>query len=308
MSSEFTPRWKATDLHNDAINSIAISPDGKYLSAVLSLAWTGAPDVFVSGTADGTLLTVTVCISSVTISGFEGHRKPIECLAVNQAPVQAGTSPVPYILASAAHESVKVWPWEDTGWGCGEAFQPPRASAYNGDEEPLVTSVQWLHKDKHADNKLVIAYLHHGIHCHHYEKGSSRVLWVIHTPLCGACAVSPTGDNLVISNIVKGFQVYELPSASHRMHVNIEDKPDWLVSLPVKYAVGGAMLFHGDYGGKVRFIDSDQGEHFQTLYHEGWDVIQALAVFDDKTTDRTLVACGSSSPSCVNGICVWEAH
>ncbi|KAH9931859.1 uncharacterized protein B0H18DRAFT_952533 [Fomitopsis serialis] len=236
-------------------------------SAVLSLAWTGAPDVFVSGTADGTLLTVTVDV----------------------APMQDGISPAPCILASAAHDLVKAWPWEDAGWGRGETFRPPRASAYNGDEEPLVTSVQWLHKDMQPQNNLVIAYLYHGIQFY-----GSYIL---------RC-----GSNLAISNIVKGFQVYELPSHSHGIHVNIEDKPDWLVSLPIKYAVGGAMLFHGDYGGKVRFIDGEQGEHFQTLYHEGWDVIQALDVFDDKTMDRTIVACGSSSPSCANGICVWEAQ
>lgn len=83
---EYKAQWDLRGVHTDNITGVAISPRGDYVatcstdcqiviwslntgqaayhitaqSAVLSVIWTEDPDVIVTGTADGTLVTMTL--------------------------------------------------------------------------------------------------------------------------------------------------------------------------------------------------------------------------------------------------------
>ncbi|GBE89659.1 WD40 repeat-like protein [Sparassis crispa] len=310
--------------HTDAINCVALSPDGLFVasgstdkrivvwslssgqaihrlvthSAVLSLLWRSSPSRIICGTADGTLITAAFNEENIYVSGFSAHSKPIECLSLSK-----GTTASRH-LATAAHNVVNIWSSveNDTYWDYGDTLDAPPSTPYSASHSVIITSVQWMN-DPSADC-LVTAYLHHGIICSRRGTGSIEVLWSIHLPLCGACNISPANDTLAVCNITSGFDVYAIPSGLRRLVLEVPSEPPGM-ALPIVYIHKGTMLLGGASNGKVRLWDARSGDIVQTLrYHGKFDplLIQCVA----ENPDTFLLATGSSDPGVPNSIQVWE--
>lgn len=156
----YVKKLDLTGIHQKRITGVAISPDGRYIatcsedcsvtlwlvstgelthritarSAVLCATWPRDPEALICGTADGTLLSITItsvrAVSAAArcaeqriqphliVSGIGAHTKPIEHLVVNEPPRPSPSSPrqrdlglLPggRRLASAGHDEIKVW-------------------------------------------------------------------------------------------------------------------------------------------------------------------------------------------------------
>ncbi|EPS99370.1 hypothetical protein FOMPIDRAFT_1164056 [Fomitopsis schrenkii] len=320
----YEKKFDLTDIHEKRITGIAISPDGRYIatcsedcsvtlwlvetgeathrilarSAVLCATWPTDPGTLICGTTDGTLLTITMSSPYLVVSGFEAHSKPIEHLVVNVSsrfvPRNTGSG-VPSArrrLASAGHDEIKVWLLQGEEWVPEQVVRLPPPTSQSDKKPFVVTALQWVPHGDEADDELLVAYLFHGIYCTRLEAtGAQQVQWSIHLSLCGPCSISPRGS-IVAANIVLGFEVYEYPAGTRAW------KPPPPLSkvkalLPVQFVHDGDYLLFGCHDGKVRMHSSASGEHFFTLRHEGWGLIQALDAFRDEASGTFLIVCAS---------------
>ncbi|KAI8969517.1 WD40-repeat-containing domain protein [Trametes punicea] len=226
----------------------------KFSSAILCFQW--FPDSehgLLFGTRGGLISSATLGPKLLSSKGFWAHRYPIEHLAMHG-----------HYLASGANCEVVVWRRRpDIGnWDHVCDLRPPPKSSLNEDSEVLVTSIQWI-KSGPRSSLLVVAYMFHGVSV--YDGVSWEPLRSIPVPgLIGHASVSPDGAHIVISNMVSGFDMYDLATQATVRSFR-HDSIDGIRTVPVTFVHGGHAIFGGSTVGKATLWNADNGRRHQTF-------------------------------------------
>ncbi|KAI0375848.1 WD40 repeat-like protein [Pilatotrama ljubarskyi] len=220
-------------------------------SAILSLAWHAeSEDAFLCGTQEGSIASISVGPNDLNLGGFWAHHFPVEHLEVRGG-----------WLASGAVREVAVWRLKHSTWvHVVDLPEPPRSSLNDG-REVLVTGIHWTKSRTHA-SLLLVTFMFHGISIFDGNNWSA----VRHIPLEGPIAhasVSPDGTTIAISNMVSGFDLYDLTSQAALR--SFAHPVTTLRAVPVLFVHGGHALLGGSTVGKVHLWDVHNGLLHQTL-------------------------------------------
>ncbi|KZS99471.1 WD40 repeat-like protein [Laetiporus sulphureus 93-53] len=299
-------------------------------SGILCLLWPKCSNSIIAGTSDGTLAMFTITDNMITASGFVAHTGPIDALSTtcNMAvrarsaslegfhsdPDQKSATPAndscnKHLLASASGINVNIWRWDqETKFWCKYCgLEQPQHDPFSDGQPAEATGVQWLSPPD--DNQLVVSYLQHGILCWKVgeHEDDIHVNWSIHMPFSsysGCIAISPDNNRLAVCNIQTGFDVYEIPSGLHQLHIDrSHDKPDRI--LPIVFHHGNLILT-GGMNGRLRLYNSAEGRCLQKLRLKTKAPIQAISAFYFTDNDTYLIAAGTCVEDSPNFIQIWD--
>ncbi|KAI0371020.1 WD40 repeat-like protein [Pilatotrama ljubarskyi] len=220
-------------------------------SAILSLAWYAeSEDTFLCGTHGGSIASISLRPHDLNLGGFWAHRFPIEHLKVRGK-----------WLASGATQEVAIWQLKHDTWVHVVDLPEPPHSSLNDNREVLVTGIHWTKSGTHP-SLLLVTFMFHGISIFDGNTWSA----VRHIPLQGPIAyasISPDGTTIAISNMVSGFDLYDLTSQAALR--SFTHPVTTLRAVPVLFVHGGHALLGGSTVGKVHLWDVHNGLLHQTL-------------------------------------------
>ncbi|KAI9057524.1 WD40 repeat-like protein [Trametes sanguinea] len=222
----------------------------KTSKSILSIEWLPRrEDAFVIGSQGGTVSTVHMRQETLHLKGFWAHRFPVEHL----------TASGPY-LASAAKAEVMIWLSDDgyESWKQVNDLPMPTSSSLNEDREILVTSLHW--RSLGGSPALFVTYMYHGVCI--FNAADWSILR--HIPLPGVIAhssVSPDGATIAISNMVSGFDLYDLTSQA--VLRSFTHPVESLRAVPVLFVHGGHALLGGSTTGQIHLWNSHNGRVHQ---------------------------------------------
>ncbi|KAJ2994492.1 hypothetical protein NUW54_g7542 [Trametes sanguinea] len=286
----------------------------KTSTAILSIEW--APereDIFMVGSQGGVLSTVHIRQDRLDVKGFWAHRHPIEHLRAHGS-----------LLASGAKTEVVIWRTEDmfTAWQHSQDLAAPASSSLNEESEILVTSLHWLKPDG-QELLLLVTYMFHGIR---YAMAALHDGWaplsmrssifnttdwsvIRNIPLPGAIAhssVNPNGDAIAISNMMSGFDLYDLTSLAVLRSFTHPVKA--LCAVPVRFVHGGHALLGGSTAGTAHLWNVHNGRLHQKFSLTPSTKVMTVDANYDASTDRFLIAAGVSDGGTSAPVIVWMAR
>ncbi|KAI5982100.1 WD40-repeat-containing domain protein [Pisolithus albus] len=268
MLLQYVEKWSQLGLHNDSIDSLAFSHDGRFLASasvdgnvaiskgedgtllhlircqtpVLSLRWVrGRTHELWCGLGNGKVLRVVITKEKLEISCFTIHDYPIEHLAFDST----GT-----YLATGAHPELKVFRY------IASVTVAPNLSI-------VVTSIHWLHKGRDA-NCLVVTYLHHGIIC--WDPFSATYRWTMPLgTLIGHTDLHPDETRIAVMNQHNGVDIWQVPAAILDCSLPLPIRKG--VLLPVLWIDNGLRILTGSDFGEVRVWNPTTGKSLYPLPH-----------------------------------------
>ncbi|KAJ8457605.1 hypothetical protein ONZ51_g11427 [Trametes cubensis] len=231
--------------------------------------------------------------SDLQVIGFWAHSYPVECLSTTHG-----------LLASGAHEEVRIWGQRSKEWYQDTELPLPSKTSYNRSLDVIVTSLHWIVQST-GKVQLVVTYLNHGVHIF------DAMNWehIRSVPIPGQIAdssVSADGKLIAISNVISGFDVYSLESdtaLSAFGHTVTEYR-----KIPVLFIHNAAVLVGGNLQGDVHLWDVSSGRKLHSLIHAKGDQIFALAGFYDVEHDIFLIATGILRGSSGASVILWKAE
>ncbi|OCH83985.1 hypothetical protein OBBRIDRAFT_697070, partial [Obba rivulosa] len=123
-------------------------------------------------------------------------------------------------------------------------------------------SAHFVEEGKH----LVVCYLHHGIVC--WDVQTKEQLWRICPGVrIGCSSLSPDHKTIVISNLLNGFDLYDLQSRVLLQTYTVRMREN--VILPVRFIHNGTALLFGSSCGMVTIVDRSTGCLIDVLSHGG---------------------------------------
>ncbi|KAI0827479.1 WD40-repeat-containing domain protein [Trametes gibbosa] len=262
---------------------------------VLSLTWVKpSEDTVICGLQDGTVVSLVIGPVDLVVAGFWAHSYPVECLSVTGS-----------LLASGAHEEVRVWKGAGSEWSQVTELQGPPKASFNRTSPIIVTSLCWIASDsKDSATRLLVAYLNHGVHVY------DTLTWdqIRSIPIPGQIAdasVSLDAKHIVISNMIAGFDVYSLelghPVCSFGHTVREYRK------VPVIFIHEGLAIAGGNIQGDVHLWDVHSGRKLHSLLHQKDDQILALAAHYDPISDTFMIATGVLDGTSGSSTFIWKA-
>ncbi|OSD03005.1 WD40 repeat-like protein [Trametes coccinea BRFM310] len=305
-----------------AVTAIAFSPQGSYIAtagvddctvcvwrvldqkrlftvktstAVLSIHWLPQrEDIFVIGHQGGVISTVRVEQETLAVKGFWAHRHPIEHLKAN-----------PFLLASGAKSEVTIWSAPDryTVWNRVRELSTPSTSSLNEDCETLVTSLHWFRAQ--GQLLLLVTYMYHGISIFNADDWSI----VRNIPLPGVIAhssMSPDGGTIAISNMLSGFDLYDMTSLA--VLRSFTHPVDVLRAVPVMFVHGGHALLGGSTCGMMHLWNVHNGRLHQKFSLGPSRNVMAIDANYNAAADRFLLAAGVCDKGTSTSVVIWMAR
>ncbi|KAI0644129.1 WD40-repeat-containing domain protein [Trametes meyenii] len=260
--------------HTQGVTQVAFVPDGKLLAtadlggkmcvwdvhtgkllhyytpgtSILSLIWADTMSLY-CGLGDGTIVFLELGKNEINLLGSWSHVYPVEHLAL------AGAR-----LASGGHSEVYIW---DVNDGDEQGFllerelgQPVKSEG----EEVVVTGLHWTttpgSRLKAHGMVLIVTYMSHGIYLFESEKWTAIQRVVLNNISRARSSLSPDGTHIAISNLVYGFDIYDLHTGTLTLAVS-HDNSGKEYPVPVLYAHGGRAIIGGSTVGLVNvwYID-----------------------------------------------------
>ncbi|KAJ3006965.1 hypothetical protein NUW54_g3730 [Trametes sanguinea] len=301
--------WRVTD--QKRLHTVRTS------TVVLSIEWLSQrEDIFVIGTQGGAISTVHIELDTLNVKGFWAHRHPIEHLSASGS-----------WLASGAKASVAIWQSRDEHktWKHLQDLPQPTSSLLNEDSEILVTSLHWTTRGGHGRFLLPIG-ITLTILTSIFNTGDWSI--VRNIPLPGVIAhssVSPDGRTIAISNMLSGFDLYDLESQA--VLRSFTHPVDMLRAVPVKFVHGGYALLGGSTAGIVHLWNVHNGHVHQKFSLGASSSVMAIDVschildmlntwrieLDaqanyDAASNRFLIAAGISDGHIAVPVTIWVAR
>ncbi|TDL19994.1 WD40 repeat-like protein [Rickenella mellea] len=325
-SLQYRPKVLLDSQHTDSVNALAFSRDGRYIAScgsdgllivwciqsgealhrvdatkespgpLLSLVWAqcGAENI-ISGSQDGSIITISLDNNMINSQGFVAHSKPVEYLSLWSSPD---------LMVSGAHNEVKVWrSGERDMWKEIWLVPEPAETAYSSRMAVIVTSVHWLNVS--SEDAIIVTYLYHGIVC--WNTMCSTARWTIPLPSCAASSFSAPYQSLVISTLSGHFDVYQIGTGVKICTFSTKQAAQARKILPVLFIHEGQAVVSGSAVGQVKIWDPRKGEKIQTLKHSGEPLVQALASHCHKTKDAFLIASATAESGQATYVQIWEA-
>ncbi|KAI0667015.1 WD40-repeat-containing domain protein [Trametes maxima] len=256
--------------HSHGVAQVAFTPDGTLLAtsdlggkmcvwevhtgqllhyytpgtSILSLIWAN-PSSLYCGLGDGTLIFLDFGEHEINLTGSWSHAYPVEHLALT------GTR-----LASGGHGEVFIWRISDPG----DASEDPDLSmerelgppVKSEGEEVLVTGLHWNTAQTHATqgHVLIVTYMSQGIYLFNSEDWTVlRRFGEVAPGYMARLGLSPDGTHLVVSNLVYGFDIYDLNTGTLALAVSHDNGEEYPV--PVLYIHGGRAIIGGSTVGSL---------------------------------------------------------
>ncbi|KAG2005923.1 hypothetical protein CC2G_002287 [Coprinopsis cinerea AmutBmut pab1-1] len=172
-------------------------------------------------------------------------------------------------------------------------------------EEPpsKVQSVHFMRQG--ADIFLVVTYLQDGIRC--FNTKTHEQAWMIEPKSAGIgrSAIDSQGRYLVCSNLVDGFDVYNLSQRTYIGTIPLDIPEDRNVPLPAKFIHKDSYVLLGSACGEVAIASIPECQVVRTLPH-GTDIIQAI----DHTTigSAHYIVTGAAEKGEETDMMVWLSH
>ncbi|KAI5983030.1 WD40-repeat-containing domain protein [Pisolithus albus] len=306
MPLQYVEKWSQLGLHNDSIDSLAFSRDGRFLASasmdgnvaiskgedgtllhlircrtpVLSLRWVrGRTHELWCGLGNGKVLRVVITKEKLEISRFTIHDYPIEHLAFDST----GT-----YLATGAHPELKVFRYI--------ASVAPNLSI-------VVTSIHWLHKGRDA-NCLVVTYLHHGIIC--WDPFSATYRWTMPLgTLIGHADLHPDETRIAVMNQHNGVDIWQVPAAILDCSLPLPIRKG--VLLPVLWIDNGVRILTGSDFGEVRVWNPTTGKSLYPLPHPV-EIVRAVTAHYDSQNHSFRIATGNAETMGKIAVRVFETR
>ncbi|KAI0655862.1 WD40-repeat-containing domain protein [Cubamyces menziesii] len=325
MVLRYLEAMRLTRGHSSGVSALAFSPGGTYLASagldgkaciwnpsdgrllhvfsnavpILTLTWDSpGEDTVICGLQDGTIVSLAIDEDHLSVTGFWAHSYPVECLATSNG-----------LLASGAHEEVRVWKRMDAAWVKESELQGPPKTSVNRLLQVVVTSLHWLPADSQDHALLVVTYLNHGYSNTRTNVGVSDALTASLTDtqsISADASISRDAKHIAISNVISGFDVYSIDSGQDVCsfgHTVGEHR-----KIPVLFIHDGRALVGGNVQGDVHLWDVQSGRKLHSLLHQNDDQILALAAHYDPALDTFLIATGVLAGSSESIIHVWETE
>ncbi|KAI1782179.1 WD40-repeat-containing domain protein [Ganoderma leucocontextum] len=207
-------------------------------TSILCLEWMPSrEDALLCGSQDGNVTLTYSAQYAIIVNGFWAHKYPVECIAIAD-----------HYIATGAHRELTVWKWNNSSrrFHRVKNLQEPPTGSHNQHQEVLVTSIHWTPASTTASSMLMVSYMYHGI-----QFVSSSLLNMICRAILSSAStsLSVTGEYLAISNLDKGFDVYEM--ATEVLHRSFEHDVGEPYPTPVRFIHGGSVIAGGSTVGKV---------------------------------------------------------
>ncbi|KAG1850776.1 WD40-repeat-containing domain protein [Suillus tomentosus] len=305
-----------------AINAICFSQDGRLLASgdddgylrlfdfrlgkelrkvrvvtsVTSLLWhPRKPGVIFIGDARG----------SVTVMNLDAERPEAYCLRTG---VNAPAETLAYdtcngYLAVAVGTDIILFNRSEDPWTFGVNFPPPptvKAGSVNHDE--FLLPLPCVLKFSNDECSLVAVYFQHGIVSWLIESLQPEwTIWPKSRRVGGAC-FSSDGRNAVVSNLIDGFDCYDISNGRHL--ANLPTPIIYNVPLPSLFIEEDQSILCGSSCGYVLLYSGNMKNILQVLRHDEHHIIQALAYCKN---EARFIATASSEASSDNYVRIWRA-
>ncbi|KAJ2991954.1 hypothetical protein NUW54_g8058 [Trametes sanguinea] len=230
---------------------------------------------------------------ALTVKGFRAHERPVECLAVSSS-----------LLATGAQCEVTVW--KDLHGGAYRRLidlPPPPRSSHNEDSEVLATGIHWTKSRKYS-SLLLVSYMFHGIVI--YDASTWNSVRYIPTPgLVAGSSVTPDGSLFAVSNVMTGFDVYDMDTTT--CVGGCPNEAGALRAVPVLFVHEGHALFGGSTAGRVHLWNVNSRRIHQTFHLGAEDQVLAIDAHYNRVRDRFLLAAGVSNGG-NSRVVIWIAR
>ncbi|KAH9887574.1 WD40-repeat-containing domain protein [Cubamyces lactineus] len=308
--------------HSQGITQVAFSPDGASLAtsdlsgkvcvwrtwtgtlshyytpgtSILALVWANVNTIF-CGLGDGTVISLHLGNEQINILGNWIHAYPVEHLAITDKH-----------LASGAHSEVSIWKINDPNQYTiveKELGGPVKSEG----KEVLVTGLHWMTPPRRrAKGLLIVTYMFHGVFLFDCQNWTLLRRFGQDAPgVMARSSLSPDGSRLAVSNLVYGFDIYDISTGALALAVTHEVGKEYPV--PVLYIHGGRAILGGSTIGVVNiwYVDKSISRKMQTLSVSGAEKILSLAAHYDTDTDQFLIAAGAMDDT--NSLMIlWRAE
>ncbi|RDB26681.1 Vegetative incompatibility protein HET-E-1 [Hypsizygus marmoreus] len=319
---EFSSIHTISNCHTDSVNCLAFSPDGRFLasgaddcviyiydykngrdvakitasSSVTALLWHPVHDQLLVGFANGDIQSIDPSVLTAypqlsPIGGVMpmGLHDPIECMALDPSnrhiAVGCGARVIvcrmskKYVLAEALNI-------------CQSA---------SDQEDMLVRSIHFIRGGRF----LVITYLEHGIICWNIARNTQAWSIVPRTSRIGQSTISSDEKRLVVSNLLDGFDIYDLQS--RKFVRTIGDCLLENVAIPVAFLGKDCdYVLAGSSNGAVKILDVKSGVIARVMAHRNWDIVQAVAYYHAAAEGCHYIASATSEKGQETYITVWR--
>ncbi|KAI0827604.1 WD40-repeat-containing domain protein [Trametes gibbosa] len=268
------------NVHSQGITQVSFSPNGALLatsdlggklciwetmtgtllhtcspgSSILSTTWVNATIIF-CGLSDGTVMTLHLASDKLYLLGMWSHAYPVEHLLC------FGDR-----LASGAHSKLFIWKINEEEYSTKEREIGKPIEA--GGEEVIITGLQWSKGSGRSADTLVVTYMSHGIYL--FDANNWSVLRRLGDSAPGfISSLSPDGSHIAVSNLVYGFDIYNINTDAAVLTVPYDFGKGYPV--PVVYAHGGRAIIGGSTVGQVNiwYVDGSISRKMQTLAISG---------------------------------------
>ncbi|OSC97460.1 WD40 repeat-like protein, partial [Trametes coccinea BRFM310] len=209
-------------------------------TSVLSLVWIDA-DTFFCGLGDGTIISMHLGNNEIDILGGWTHAYPVEHLAIQGKR-----------LASGAHSEVFIWRVRDHPSAHHSVFEKDLSGSLNSEgKEVLITGLHWSTMPGYGAKSILIAtYMFHGILVYDSQDWTLLRRFGVDAPgVMARSSLSPDGSRLVVSNLVYGFDIYDLDTGALALAVTHDVGKQY--PAPVLYIHGGRAIMGGSTKGVV---------------------------------------------------------
>ncbi|KAI9061944.1 WD40 repeat-like protein [Trametes sanguinea] len=254
------------ETHTQGITSVLFAPDGALLAtsdlsgkmciwdsssgkllhvytagtSILALSW-GGLDEIVCGMVDGAIMRVTFGSEEVSVTGKWCHAYPVEHLAMSNT-----------YLASGARDELFIWRLRDSKSSESQAAMHKELTSpvASDGEEVLITGLHWDPTANGDVQYLITTYMNQGVFI--FDARTWTLLRNFDNRAAGVMArssLSPDGSRIVVSNLLSGFDVYDVESGS--LVLTLFHKVSKQYPVPVVYGHGGHAIISGSTVGVI---------------------------------------------------------
>ncbi|PIL35037.1 hypothetical protein GSI_02824 [Ganoderma sinense ZZ0214-1] len=236
---------------------------------------------------------------AIIVNGFWAHKYPVECVAIADR-----------YIATGAHRELTVWEWNTTSrfFHRVQDLQEPPTGSHNQHQEVLVTSLRWTPASPTTSSMLMVSYMYHGIHLFETQTwGRVRTIPLQHQ--IASTSLSPDGEYLAISNLDKGFDVYEM--ATEVLHRSFEHDVGEPYPTPVRFIHGGSVIVGGSTIGKVELWHLRLGKMPSLLIPKGAKVLclaDWYSAADEPGAYQFFLATGVMNENTLSYCIIWKTE
>ncbi|KAJ2987709.1 hypothetical protein NUW54_g9347 [Trametes sanguinea] len=304
-----------SETHTQGVTSVLFAPDGALLAtsdlsgkmciwdsssgkllhvytagtSILALCWFGLDEIM-CGMADGAVMRVTFGSEEVSVTGKWCHAYPVEHLAICNT-----------FLASGAREELFIWSLRGSDLPIlKKELTSPVAS---DGEEVVITGLHWDTTTGGDVKYLIATYMDQGI----FPTAKYLRRTNLDSSAEARSSLSPDGSRIVVSNLLTGFDVYDVESGS--LVLTLFHKVSKQYTVPVVYGHGGHAIISGSTVGVIDiwYIQGTLSRKMTSLRVPGGRRVQSLSAHYDAATDQFMIAAGVMDGDPYSVVTLWKA-